>query len=75
MKKTYVQESNKSRNRLNGKKIGNWKSYFKCGTWNDRILYKAREMKELMEDIERYKIKRLALQYVKLEDVGTTKMS
>jgi len=58
-----------------GKKTGIWISELKCGTWNIRSLYKPGATVELIGEIKRYKMKCVALQEVRLEDVGTTKIS
>lgn len=58
-----------------GKKTGNWIPELKGGTWNIRTLYKPGATVELVEDIERYGMKCVALQEVRFEDAGTTKIS
>lgn len=63
------------RDRFNGKKKGNWKSDLLCGTWNVRTLYKPGETLDLVTEVEKYKMKCVALQEVRWEDTGTTKVS
>jgi len=58
-----------------GKKTGNWISELKGGTWNIRTLYKPGATVELVREIERYRMKCVALQEVRLENAGTTKTS
>jgi len=58
-----------------GKKTGNWISELKGGTWNIRTLYKPGATVELVGKIERYRMKCVALQEMRLEDAGTTKIS
>lgn len=74
--KTSVQDSNnnKPRTRL-GKKTRNWILELKCGTWNIRIPYKPGAAVELVGEIEKYRMKCVPLQEVRLEDAGTTKIS
>jgi hypothetical protein len=45
-----------------GKKTGNWISELKGGTWNIRTLYKPGATMELLGEIERYRMKYVALQ-------------
>lgn len=53
----FVQESNnKPRDRSNRIKTGNWKLELKFGTWNIRTLYEAGAMRELVEELESYKM-------------------
>lgn len=47
----------------------------KCGTWNIRTLYTPGAVVKLVKEVERYKINCVALQEVRLEDIGTTKIS
>jgi len=73
-KKGLVQDSyNKPWTRVHGKMIGNWKTELLCGTWNVRSLHKlgAASVKEL----EKYGLKCVALQEIRCEDAGTTKIS
>lgn len=46
-----------------------------CGTWNVRTLYKPGAALDLVRKLEKYKMKCLALQEVRWEDFGTTKIS
>ncbi|XP_022180576.1 craniofacial development protein 2-like [Myzus persicae] len=70
----WESNNNKPRTRL-GKKTGNWISELKCGTWNIRTLYKPGATVKLVGEIERYKMKCVALQEVRMEEEGTTKIS
>jgi len=72
----YVQDSNnKPRDRFDGNKKGNWKSELLYGTWNVRSLYKPRATLDLVTKVEKNKIKCVALQEIRWEDTGTTKVS
>jgi hypothetical protein len=66
--------NNKPRIRL-GKKTGNRISELKCGTWNIRTLYKPGAALELVGEIEKCKMKCVALQEMRLGGAGTTKIS
>jgi len=64
----------KPQSRLFGKKIGSRKLDFVIGTWNLRTLYKPGVATDLVKEIERYKMKCVALQEVKWDDSRTTKI-
>lgn len=44
-------------------------------TWNIRTLYKPGEATDLVMEVEKYKMKCVALQEMKWDDYGTTKVS
>jgi len=75
-KKDLVQDShNKPRTRVHGKMIGNWKTELLCGTWNVRSLHKPGAALDMVKELEKYGMKCVALQEIRWEDAGTTKMS
>lgn len=65
----------KPRRRLIRKKTGNRKLDFVIGTWNVRTLYKPGAVTNLVKEVEKYKIKCIALQEVKSDDSTTNKIS
>jgi hypothetical protein len=54
---------------------GNWKSELLCGTWNVRTLYKEGATVNLAREVEKYRMKCVALQEVRWQDAGITKLS
>jgi len=74
--KLFVQDSyNKPRTRVCGKTIGNWKTDLLCGTWNVRTLHKPGAALDFVKELEKYRIKCVALQEIRWEDAGITKIS
>jgi len=56
-------------------KIGNWKMALHIGTWNVRTLFKTESMNCMVQEIERYKVKLVALQEIRWSDTGSINTS
>ncbi|KAL4148909.1 hypothetical protein QTP88_003048 [Uroleucon formosanum] len=52
-------------------KTGKWKNGLSFGTWNVRKLFKPGAVQCLVEEIERYKLRVVALQKIRWNDKGT----
>jgi hypothetical protein len=52
-------------------KIGNWKMALHIGTWNVRTLFKTGSMNCIVREIERYKVKLVALQEIRWSDTDS----
>jgi len=75
-KKRFVQDSyNKPRIRVYGKTTGNWKTEQFWGTRNVRSLHKSGAALDLVKELEKYGTKCVALQEIRWEDAGSTKVS
>ncbi|KAL4084269.1 hypothetical protein QTP88_028094 [Uroleucon formosanum] len=56
-------------------KTGNWKMALHIGTWNVRTLFKTGSMNCMVREIERYKVKLVALQEIRWSDTGSINTS
>ncbi|KAF0703874.1 ribosome biogenesis protein TSR3 isoform X1, partial [Aphis craccivora] len=52
-------------------KTGNWKNGLLFGTWNVRTLFKPGAAQNIVKEIEKYKLKIVALQEIRWDDTGT----
>jgi len=55
----------------NGKTTGNWKNSLLFGTWNVRTLFKTGAAQGVVSEIERYRLKVVALQEIRWSDSGS----
>jgi hypothetical protein len=55
----------------NGKTTGNWKNALYFGTWNVRTLFKTGAAQGVVSEIERYRLKVVALQEIRWSDSGS----
>ncbi|KAL4104718.1 hypothetical protein QTP88_020000 [Uroleucon formosanum] len=55
----------------NGKTTGNWKNALLFGTWNVRTLFKTGAAQGVVSEIERYRLKVVALQEIRWRDLGS----
>ncbi|KAL4103878.1 hypothetical protein QTP88_019213 [Uroleucon formosanum] len=71
-KKQLVQEqTNLPRDRVFGKSTGKRKKDFFFGTWNVRTLYKSGAVHNIVNEVEKYKVKLTALQEIRWTNTGT----
>ena len=71
-KKQLVQEqTNLPRDRVFGKSTGKRKKDLLFGTWNVRTLYKSGAVHNIVNEVEKYKIKLTALQEIRWTNTGT----
>jgi len=71
-KKQLVQEqTNLPRDRVFGKSTGKRKKDLLFGTWNVRTLYKSGAVHNIVNEVEKYKVKLTALQEIRWTNTGT----
>ncbi|VVC33729.1 Endonuclease/exonuclease/phosphatase [Cinara cedri] len=64
-------QANLPRDRVFGKLTGKWKKDSSFGTWNVRTLFKSGAVHNIVNEVEKYKVKLTALQEIRWANTGT----
>ncbi|XP_003248303.1 craniofacial development protein 2-like [Acyrthosiphon pisum] len=71
MSPLHLEQTNLPRDRVFGKSTGKRKKDFSFGTWNVRTLYKSGAVHNIVNEVEKYKVKLTALQEIRWTNTGT----